>query len=341
MKAVVMRAFGGPEVLRVEEVATPKARPGRVVLKVLAAGINRLDHYLREGSVTRDLALPHVLGSDAAGEVVEIGSGVQGFSLGDRVVPMPGYPLADADADFMPMSAAPSYAIAGIQAWGAYAEYMEVPARWLLRDDSGLSPEQVATLPMVVVTAVRAVRGVGGVKPGDRVLVHAAGSGTGSMNLQIAKALGAEVAVTVGSASKAEMARQLGADLVINSREEDFVERTRQWTQGRGVDVVIDNLGGDILGRSLLATRATGTVVTIGFVAGLHLELDIRAFFFAQRRLLGSLMGDMDDLRFGLGLARQGRLRPVLDTVLPLAEAARAHQRLAESDVIGNLVLKP
>jgi NADPH:quinone reductase len=341
MKAVVMREFGGPEVLRVEEVATPKARTGWVVLKVLAAGVNRLDHYLREGSVTRDLALPHVLGSDAAGEVVEIGSGVQGFSLGDRVVPMPGYPLADADAEFTPMSAAPSYAITGVRAWGAYAEYMEVPARWLLRDDSGLSPEQVATLPMVVVTAVRAVRGIGGVKPGDRVLVHAAGSGTGSMNLQIAKALGAEVAVTVGSASKAEMARELGADLVINSREEDFVERTRQWTQGRGVDVVIDNLGGDILGRSLASVRPTGTVVAIGFVAGLHLKLDVRSFFFAQRRLLGSLMGDMDDLRFGLGLARQGRLRPVLDTVLPLAEAAQAHQRLAENNVVGNLVLKP
>jgi NADPH:quinone reductase-like Zn-dependent oxidoreductase len=341
MKAAVFREFGAPDVLRYEDQPTPQARPGHVVIRVLAAGVNRLDHYLREGSVTRDLALPHVLGSDAVGEVVEIGAGVSGFSLGERVVPMPGYPLNDADADFHPMSAAPSYAIAGIMNWGAYAEYMQVPARWLLKDDTGLSVEQLATLPMVVVTGVRAVKEVGGVKAGDTVLVHAGGSGTGSMNLQIAKALGARVATTVISDATAELARQLGADLVIHSQREDFVAATRDWTAGRGVDVVIDNLGGDVLARSIDATRATGTVVAMGFVLGLEVKLNIRSFFFSQRRLLGSLMGDMADMRFGLDLIRQGKVRAVLDQVIPLAEAARAHQLLADDKVLGNLVLKP
>jgi NADPH:quinone reductase len=340
MKAAVFREFGAPDVLRYEDLPTPQASPGHVVIRVLAAGINRLDHYLREGSVTRELALPHVLGSDAVGEVVDIGAGVSGFSLGERVVPMPGYPLNDADAGFHPMSAAPSYAIAGIMSWGAYAEYMQVPARWLLKDDTGLSAEQLATLPMVVVTGVRAVKGVGGVKAGDTVLVHAGGSGTGSMNLQIAKALGARVATTVSSDAKAEIARQLGADLIIHSPREDFVATTRDWTDGRGVDVVIDNLGGDVLARSIDAARATGTVVAMGFVQGLELKLNIRSFFFSQRRLLGSLMGDVADMRFGLDLIRQGKVRAVLDQVIPLAEAARAHQLLADGKVLGNLVLK-
>lgn len=341
MKAAVFHEFGPPSVLRYEDVPSPQARPGHVVIRVLAAGINRLEHYVREGSVTRELALPHVLGSDAVGEVSEIGAGVSGFSLGERVIPMPGYPLNDADADFYPMSAAPSYAIAGIMSWGAYAEYMQVPARWLLKDDTGLSPEQLATLPMVVVTGVRAVKEVGGVKAGDTVLIHAGGSGTGSMNLQIAKALGARVATTVRSEAKADIARKLGADLVINLDREDFVAVTRDWSGGRGVDVVIDNLGGDVLARSIEAARPTGTVVTIGFVRGLELNLNIRGFFFSQRRLLGSLMGDVADMRFGLDLIRQGKLTPVLDQVLPLAEAARAHELVADGKVIGNLVLKP
>jgi NADPH:quinone reductase len=341
MKAAVFRQFGPPSVLRYEDVPTPQARPGHVVIRVLAAGVNRLEHYLREGSVTRDIALPHVLGSDAVGEIVEIGAGVSGFLKGERVIPMPGYPLDDAHADFHPMSVAPSYAIAGIMSWGAYAEYMHVPARWLLKDDTGLPPEQLATLPMVVVTGVRAVKEVGGVKADDTVLVHAGGSGTGSMNLQIAKALGARVATTVRSDAKADIARKLGADLVINIEHEDFVSVTREWSDGRGVDVVIDNLGGDVLARSIEAARPTGTVVTIGFVRGLELNLNIRSFFFSQRRLLGSLMGDVADMRFGLDLIRQRKLRPVLDQILPLTEAARAHELVAEGKVLGNLVLKP
>jgi NADPH:quinone reductase len=161
------------------------------------------------------------------------------------------------------------------------------------------------------------------------------------MNLQIAKALGARVATTVNSDAKAELARQLGADLIIHSQREDFVAATRDWTAGRGVDVVIDNLGGDVLARSIDAARATGTVVAMGFVQGLELKLNIRSFFFSQRRLLGSLMGDVADMRFGLDLIRQGKVRAVLDQVIPLAEAAHAHQLLADGKVLGNLVLKP
>lgn len=339
MKAAVIRAFGGPEVLQYEDVNTPVARPGHVVIRVLASGVNRLEDYLREGSVI-PLQFPHILGSDAVGEVAEIGEGVTGFIVGERVIPMPGFPQDPADLA-EPISAAPSYAIGGIVAWGTYAEYLEVPARWLLKDNTGMLPAELATLPMVLVTGVRAVKTVGGVKHGDMVLVHAGASGTGSMNIQIAKALGASVATTVDSTEKGDLARGLGADLVIDVRTEDFVAAVSEWTGGRGADVVIDNLGGDILARSLDATRVGGTVVAMGFVAGVEVKFHIRNFFFSHKRLLGTLMGDVEDFRFGLELVRQGKIQPILDVVLPLSEAAEAHRMLAANEVAGNVVLVP
>jgi NADPH2:quinone reductase len=197
MKAVAFYRFGDPEVLEYVELPTPRVRPGNVLIKVLASGVNRLEHYLRSGSVTRDIKTPHVLGSDASGTVAAVGPGVSGFEIGARVVPMPGYPLDPNDDTFAPMSASPSYAIGGIANWGTYAEYIEVPAKWVLHDDTGLTPEEVATLPMVLVTGVRAVKTVGGVQSGQHVLIHAGASGTGSMNVQVARALGARVATTV------------------------------------------------------------------------------------------------------------------------------------------------
>jgi NADPH:quinone reductase len=341
MKAAAFRRFGGPEVLEYMDLPTPEPRPGNVLVKVLASGVNRLEHYLREGSVLPDLKLPHVLGSDAAGEVAALGVGVQGFKPGERVIPMPGYPLDSDDERFAPLSAAPSYAIGGIVNWGTYAQYVEIPARWLVRDDTGLAAEQLAALPMVLITAVRAVKVVGGVRLGDRVLVHAGASGTGSMNLQVARALGARVAVTVDDDEKAGLARSLGAELVVDVRSRDLVKDVLDWTGGKGADVVIDNLGGDVLQKSLDATRVNGTVVAMGFVAGVEVRFHIRNFFFTHKRLLGTLMGDAADLQWGLQQVKAGRIRPLLDRSLPLSAAAEAHRLIAANAVRGNLVLVP
>jgi NADPH:quinone reductase len=340
MKAAVLHSFGGPEVLKLQEVPTPEPKPGHVLIKVLAAGVNRLEDYLRGGSVV-PLAFPHVLGSDAAGEVAAVGGGVTRFKPGDRVIPLPGYPLDEKDADFTPISAAPSYAVGGILRWGSYAQYMLVPERWVMRDDTGLSPDKVATLPMVLITAVRAVRIVGAVKEGDRVLVHAGASGTGSMNIQIAKALGARVATTVNNAKKVELAERAGADLVIDMGSEDFVAAARRWSGGNGVDVVIDNLGGAIFPRSLDALRPLGTLVAMGFVAGTEVSFHVRNFFFAHKQIKGTLMGDADDLAWGLSLVKEGKVVPLLDTALPLRDAAEAHRRLAANAVRGNLAMLP
>lgn len=341
MKAAVFHNYGGPEVLALEEVPTPEPKANEVLIRILASGINRLEHYLRDGSYSRQLRLPHVLGSDAAGEVAAVGKDVEGFTVGERVIPMPGYPLSEADERFEPMSAAPSYAVAGVLNWGTYAQYMVIPARWVVRDRTGLSPELAATLPMVVTTAVRAVKVVGEVKQGDSVLVLAGASGTGSMAIQVARALGARVATTARSAEKAEFVRRLGAELVIDGSRSDIVREVREWTEGRGADVVIDNIGGDVLEQSLAAAKRQGIVVAIGFVAGLRVGFNIRDFFFDQKQLRGSLMGSPNDLEWGLEQVRAGKIEPLLDRVFPLSKAAEAHRMLASCGVSGNLVLRP
>ena len=341
MRAAVLRKFGDVDVLKYEDVPTPKPKPGHILMKVLAAGVNRLDHNLREGSVVPELPFPHILGIDAAGEVAELGPGISGFQIGERVVPMPGFPLKEEEYDIRPAVTAPSFALLGLGIWGTYAQYIEVPARWVLKDDTGLNPEELATLPMVLATGVRAVKVVGGVKAGDKVLVQAGASGSGSLQIQVAKALGAEVATTVRDDAKGEFAKSLGADLVINTRKEDFVQRVKEWTGSQGVDVVIDNLGGDVLSKSIDAARAQGVIVAFGFTAGTEVTFDIRNFFFAQKQLRGSMASDIEDLQWGLEQVREGRIRPVLDRALPLSQAAEAHRLISTNQVTGSLVLLP
>ena len=341
MKASVMRAFGTPDVLRLEDANIPEPKADEVLIRVLAAGINRLDHYLREGSVTPDIKFPHVLGSDAAGIVEAVGAGVTKFRPGDRVIPMPGYPLDAADADKTPISAAPSYVIRGIAEWGAYAQFMTVPERWVVADRTGLDPALVATFPMALVTAVRALRTVGDVKAGNTVLVHAGASGTGSTAIQVARALGARVAATVRSPAKADFVRDLGAELVVSLDAPDHVALIRQWAGGDGVDVVLDNLGGQAFTSGLDCLAPLGRLVSMGMVMGLEATFPLRPFFFAQKQIRGTLMGDVDDLEWGFEHVRTGAIRPQLDRAFPLVEAAAAHTRLAEGAALGNLVLLP
>ncbi|MCZ6798437.1 MAG: zinc-binding dehydrogenase [Gammaproteobacteria bacterium] len=341
MKAAVINQFGDTDVLKFEDIAVPSPKPGHILIKVLAAGTNRLEHYLREGSVVPELPFPHILGADAAGEVARLGQGVEGFDIGERVIPMPGFPTDEKDYDIYPASLAPSFTLPGLGIWGTYAQYIEVPARYTLKDDTGLSAEEVATLPMALATAVRAVKEIGNVKAGDKVLVQAGASGSGSMQVQVAKALGAEVVTTVRDDAKGELVRSIGADLVINTRNEDLVEKVMAWTDGRGVDVAIDNVGGDVLAKSIDAVKATGVVVAFGFTAGTEVTFDIRNFFFGQKQLRGSMGSDLKDLQWGLEQVKTGKIKPVLDRVLPLSQAAEAHYLIANNRVSGNIVLQP
>ncbi|MEL6317720.1 MAG: zinc-binding alcohol dehydrogenase family protein, partial [Pseudomonadota bacterium] len=253
-----MTRFGDPSVLELAELPTPTPGPGEVLLRIEAAGINRLDHRIREGRVNPDLAFPHVLGSDAVGVVEALGEGVRAPEVGARVIPMPGYPADPADPGADVLSASRSYAIRGLAENGAYAQYMTVPARWTAREDTGRVAVELATLPTPLVAAVRALRGVGEVRAGRKVLIHAGASGTGAVMVQVAKALGAEVAITARTEARRAFARGLGADLAIDPSE-DVVGLVRDWSGG-GADVVVDTLGRDMLALSLEATRPLGVV---------------------------------------------------------------------------------
>ena len=341
MKAVVIRGFGGSDVLELTEVPLAEPRPRHLLIKVNAAGLNRFDHYIRQGEIAPELPWPHILGSDAAGEVAAIGAGVTGFEIGDGVIPVPGYPLDEDEWGIRPAGTAASFTLPGLGRPGTYAQYIEFPAEFTVKDRTGLSPELVATLPMVLATGVRSVKTVGGVKSGDTVLVHAGAGGAGSMQVQIAKALGAKVATTVRSQEDADFARSLGADFVIDTSTDDFVGRVKEWTDGQGVDVVIDSLGGDVLPKSIEAARPLGTIVVFGFAAGTETTFDVTSLFFTQKRLLGSMASDKEDLEYGLELVAAGHIRPILDRALPLSEAAEAHRLIADNEITGSVVLLP
>ena len=341
MKAAILNQFGGPEVLKYEEVATPNPKPGHILIKVLAAGLNRLDHYMRIGAVVPDLPFPHVLGVDAVGEVVKLGEGVTSLKIGDRVIPAPGFTQDEKEDVNRPLANSSSFVVPGVHLWGAYAQYMEVPARWAVKDETGLSAEQVATLPVVLGTSVRAIKQVGEVKAGDYVLVTAGASGSGSMHIQVAKALGAKVAATVRDDVKGEYVKSLGADLVVNIKKEDIVEKVRAWSGGQGADVAIDNVGGDEFSQVVNAVRPFGIIVAYGFTAGADVSINIKDFFFTQKQLRGTIFADPEDLQWGLEQVRAGKIKPALDRTFPLNQAAEAHRLLADNQVKGNFVLLP
>jgi NADPH:quinone reductase-like Zn-dependent oxidoreductase len=342
MQAATITAFGDVDVLEFGEVRTPVARAGHVLVRVEAVGANYYDTLVRSGAVSRSIPLPHVIGSDIVGRVEILGSGVTTLSAGDRVIVAPGFPSDPAEWDVTPENEAPSYFPTGTYGWGGYAQFMEVPARWVIRDETGLAAEDLATMPLVLVTAVHAVRTLGQVGPGSRVLVQAGASGSGSMAIQVAKALGADVIATVSTDAKAALARAVGADDVIRYREADVSAAVRGWAGRDGVDVVIDPVGGSTLAASLDCLKPRGTVVNFGLSGGAEATIPhLYPFFRNERRIVGAWMGSMSELAFGLDLVRQGKIRSALHKTLPLNQAREAHRMMARAEVVGKLALLP
>ena len=348
MKATVIHQFGPPDVFRYEDVKQPVPGTGELLIKVAACGINRYDLYLRMGVVFMDIAFPHVLGADVAGSVAAVGPGVSGWREGDRAIVAPGYPVDPADADVRPENRAPSFEVTGTHTWGGNAEYIRAPARYVLRDETGLPAEQVAAMPLVLMTAMHAVETLGEVRGGTRVLIQAGASGSGNACVLVANALGAKVATTVGSSAKAEwlvregiLAPGVGADLIINYNERNFADEILDWTDGVGVDVVIDNVGASVFEDNLKSLRVGGIFVNFGLVGGMKATLNIRELFFRQHQLRGSFMGSMDELKRGLKLLTDGKVRPVVDRTYPLKDAADAHRYIDSRAVRGKVVLIP
>ncbi len=338
---MVMRATGGPDVLARETIELPDPGPREVRVRVRAVAMNHMDLWVRRGLPNLDYAWPYRLGCDVAGEVEALGPGARGATVGARVLVSPGLScgvcercLAGAD------NLCKQYRLLGEGAQGGYTRHLNVPDANLLPFPEGLTFTSAAALPLVFLTAWQMLVRKAKVAPGQTVLVQAAGGGVASAAIQIAKLWGARVIATTASEAKRQRALALGADHVINYATDDFVSECRRLTGNVGVDVVIEHVGGDVFVRSVLATRWGGRVVTCGATAGFTPTIDLRQVFFRQVEVLGSTMGPKGDLFKILALVGEGRLRPVIDRVVPLWEAPDAHRALEARDVFGKIVLE-
>lgn len=342
MKAVVIYEHGGPEVLRYEEVPDPEPGEEEVVVRLKASALNHLDLFVREGLPGLKLTYPHVLGADGAGIVEAVGAGVDGVQPGDPVVINPGlncgrceYCLRGED------SLCVSYGILGEHTSGTYAELVKIPARNALPMRPGFTFEEVAAFPLVFMTAWRMLVTRAALRPGEDVLVLGAGGGVASAAIQIAKVCGARVIATSSTQEKLKRAKELGADILINYREEPFEKRVWEVTNKRGVDVVVDTVGQATWKKSLRALAKDGRLVTCGATTGPLGETDIRMVFWRQLRIIGSTMGTRAELMRAVELLWTGRLRSVVHTVLPLGKAREAQEILERGEHFGKVVLRP
>jgi NADPH:quinone reductase-like Zn-dependent oxidoreductase len=307
---------------------------------VRAVGLNHLDLWVRNGVSGHSFPLPIVPGCDIAGVVDALGPGVSGVAVGDEVVVAPGVSCGRCLACRSGEDAlCRTYGILGESQDGGCQEFLVVPDDGLFPKPHGLDWTQAAAVPLTFLTAWHMLKARARLQPGERVLVHAAGSGVSAAAIQIATLLGARVLTTAGTDEKCARGLALGAEEAINYRAKDFAREVRRWTEGRGVDVVVDHVGADTFERSIRCLVKGGRYVTCGATSGFELKTDFRLVFFKSLSILGSTMGGGHELATVLSLVASGRLRPLVDRVFPLEQIADAHRCLAAREVFGKVVL--
>jgi NADPH:quinone reductase-like Zn-dependent oxidoreductase len=342
VRAVRYHAFGGLDQLRLEDAPTPRPGPGEVLVRVGACGVNQVDILSRQGRTPFRTPFPHVPGCDVAGTVAEVGEGVESVEPGARVVILPNLScgrcsMCDGGDDNMCLRGG----IFGIMCDGGYAEYTRAPARNIVPLPDALRFVEAAALTIVGSTAWHMLVRRAGLRPGEDVLIVAAGSGIGAMGVQIAKLSGARVIATAGRQEKLDKARALGADLVVDHSKPGWSDEVRRLTARRGVDVVFEHVGAATWDQSLACLTRNGRLVTCGGHTGFTVSIDLWHLFVKQLTLIGSLAGTRRDLMDVLDVAARGGLRPVIDDVLPLARAVEGQRRMEGRGIFGKIVLTP
>ena len=333
MKAIVIRQFGDPSVLNLEDVSQPALEAGEIAIKVRAVTVNQtLDVALRAGKYARRPPLPHVPGSDGAGEVAAVASDVKSLKVGDRVVCHP----------IVGRQPSGALKLLGVDTWGTYADFVKVPASTVQ-----IVPDTLDFITAAVVgrhgpLAFTQLRDRAQVKPGEWVLVMGATGGLGSTLVQAAKYLGARVIAAAGSDERVAAAVQLGADEGINYRSQDLTVEARRITNGAGVNVVLDNIGDPVTFPKALASLAfQGRLVTAGGHGGGNVPLDVKYLYLNVITIFGNPIDTPDNFKLALKLAAEGKLKVLIDKVLPLKDARRAHEIVEQRSGIGKVVLTP
>ena len=340
MKAVIFAQHGGPEVLKFTEAPDPQIKADEVLIEVSSCALNHLDVWVRGGLPGIKIPLPHILGNDIAGVVREVGELVTWVQPGREVMVHPGLSCGHCDQCLAGRdNMCDEYDIIGYRRDGGYAELLAVPGVNVIPKPKNLSWPEAAALPLVTLTAWHMLVTQARVQPGEDVLVHAAGSGVGSLGIQIAKLFGARVIATASSDEKLAKARELGADETVNYTSEDWPKEVRRLTGGRGVDVVFEHTGAATWPGSLVSLRKGGRLVTCGATSGFDARTDLRQVFYRHLTILGSMMGSKADLLAAMKFIASGQLRAVVDRTLPLAEARTAHELMEDRAQFGKLVL--
>ena len=342
MKAIIFRRHGGPDVLEPAEVPDPQIKANEVLVEVRACALNHLDVWVRGGLPNVKIPLPHILGDDVAGVVLQVGELVDWVSVGEEVMLHPGVACGHCEACLRgDDNFCPDYDIIGYRRDGGYAELVAVPAVNIIPKPKNLSWEEAAALPLVTLTAWHMLVTRAKLKPGETALVHAAGSGVGSVGIQIAKLLGARVIATAGSDQKLAAAKELGADELINYSRDDWPKEVRRLTERHGVEVVFEHTGSETWPGSIMSLKSGGRLVTCGATSGFDARTDLRQVFYRQLNLLGSFMGAKSELLDALKFIKSGAIRAVVDKSMPLAEARHAHELIEDRAQFGKLVLVP
>jgi len=338
MKVVRIHQFGGPEVLTYEDIPDPKPRKNQVLVRVRACALNHLDLWVRNG--LPGVNLPHILGSDIAGEIAEVGEYISDFKPGQRVIIAPMFfcnhcPKCVAGLQ----NQCRQFTVYGNAVDGGNCELIAVPTVNIIPIPDALDFVQAASVPLVFVTAWHMLTGRAGIRTGQTVLIIGANSGVGIAAIQIAKMFHCRVITTAGDERKIEKARELGADYVINHYQQKIAQEVRTITKGEGVDIVFEHVGPATFQESMRSLKAGGTLVTCGATTGPKVDLELRFLFSRNLSVLGSYMGTMSELNEVLGHVFAGRLKPVVDRVFPLQEIRAAHEHLEKSQMFGKVVL--
>src|SRR5580704_13726616 len=340
MKAARIHEFGGPEVLRYEDVPDAKPHKDQVLVRVKACAMNHLDIWVRKG--LPGVKLPHILGSDVAGEIVEVGEYVTGFNPGQRVLLAPMHfcnHCAKCTAGLQ--NQCREFTVRGNGVDGGNCELVAVPAVSVIAIPDNLDFTQAASVALVFLTAWHMLVGRAGIRPGQTVMILGASSGVGIAAIQIAKLFQARVITTAGDENKLERGRALGADYGINHYKQKISEEVRKITNKEGVDIVIEHVGAATWGESVKSLKPAGTLVTCGATTGPSASFDLRFLYSRQLSLLGSYMGTVGELYDVLGHVFAGRLKPVVDRTFPLKDIRAAHEYMESSQMFGKVVLVP